>query len=424
MLTKRYKYIYLFGTLLTACLAEDDLIKLDCPIGQERACGLEDHFVEGATVVGECKRGYQICIRSGWTDCRNVISPTSEVCDGRDNNCNGEIDETYPELGELCGIREGISYGVGICTPGVSICQDGYLRCEGHIGKQEEECNGLDDDCNGVIDDNIPNVTALVCYDGPPETMFIGECQPGIQHCDAGDFGGCTRQVLPSPEMCDGLDNDCDGEIDEGFDNTKVDLVFIVDISGSFDVEIERVINGIIPLLEEDITNNFRFALVLIGTHDRMSTPEFRGREHLLTMRLSTDLVTGEEFLPFLESAYILANTRNSGGDEPSYDAIISTSENIWELSFRPESNRVIVLLTDEEGQSLYGPAITKEEVTNSTISNNFIVHVFNESRYYLDFDTIVRNPANFHTLESNPDAPSVFTSLRNIFLNICPPAP
>ncbi|MEM7827049.1 MAG: putative metal-binding motif-containing protein [Candidatus Aenigmatarchaeota archaeon] len=74
-----------------------------------------------------------------------------------------------------------------------------------------EACNDIDDDCDGIID----NFTES-CYTGPEGTLNKGICKAGSKICLNGVWGACLDQVLPQTETCNGKDDDCDGNTDEG----------------------------------------------------------------------------------------------------------------------------------------------------------------------------------------------------------------
>ena len=72
-----------------------------------------------------------------------------------------------------------------------------------------ETCNGLDDNCNGLVDDIAP----APCYDGPPGTQ-VAPCHGGVTTCQDAHLA-CSQQVVPTAELCNGVDDDCNGAVDD-----------------------------------------------------------------------------------------------------------------------------------------------------------------------------------------------------------------
>ena len=404
------------ASLFSGCSSDEDLVRLECVPGEQIVCDELDQDFPNADPVdipqraGQCSYGLRTCTLNGWSECVGARGSSEEICDGIDNDCDAAIDETYPEEHQLCGFQENVDYGVGICTPGVMKCDNGGLYCYGHVGPTEETCDGIDNNCNGTADEGIVGATAVVCYEGPEGTLAVGECRAGVRYCTGGDFGGpCDGQVLPVIERCDNLDNDCDGEVDEGFDSRGVDLVFVLDISGSFRDEIDSMIQGIAPLLEDPITSTFRFGLVVVGAR---AGSDLRPEYHLA--RMVSDFVYADEFLDVIEAGRMI----DSAGQEPTIDTMY-WSMNTYPFSWRPDAQKVIITMTDEEAQTMYSHPMTCFEVGELSNTLGFELFVFALEQHHNTFINCVRGERDrLYTPTANSE--TVFLQIKNIFQDLC----
>jgi MYXO-CTERM domain-containing protein len=170
--------------------------------GKDNDCDLaiDEGYVSVAcgSAIGECKTGMTACV-AGKVVCNGGKAPSPELCDGKDNNCDTVIDgfaePCYPAASG-CDLKTGVCKGV--CKIGARLCTaSAWGTCFGAQGPLPEVCNGLDDDCDGLVDNGVSST----CMD-------YTTCKP---------YATCAA-CLPAPqEVCDGKDNDCNGKTDETF---------------------------------------------------------------------------------------------------------------------------------------------------------------------------------------------------------------
>lgn len=205
-------------------------------------CILEGAFaacVDGTCQVKQCASG-RVDLNALPTDgCEYacVASSGGEVCDGKDNDCNGAIDEGFdlahdPNHCGFCGHRCALPQATSSCGQiggetacVVTTCDAGYYDLNGVAADGceyactptgAEICDDQDNDCDGKFNEDIEG-TGLPCDDHCPGGHCVGECTSGRTSC-LGTAIVCLPGVEPQLESCDSKDNDCDGTVDNGFD--------------------------------------------------------------------------------------------------------------------------------------------------------------------------------------------------------------
>ncbi len=179
-----------------------------------------------------------------------VCNPSTEICDGDDDDCDGNIDE-----GTAVPCGTGTCLGVRPClgSAGLGPCNANTPNPAGEI------CNGADDTCDGIIDGIQESCSNMHCPGGSCTGGVAGQrtcvggarnglrcdtfpafdprnnpggnaasacellgaaciCNPGNRTCPQGGNGtwsSCVQEIEPSVEICNALDDDCDGLIDE-----------------------------------------------------------------------------------------------------------------------------------------------------------------------------------------------------------------
>ena len=205
----------------TLSCADGSLVCDDADDGDIEVCNGEDDDCDGTVdesfaniglpCDGEdldtCLDGVWIC-NNGAEVCDDDGEAQAELCNGQDDDCDGALDETFPELGTTCDGGDADQ-----CKDGKWVCDGaGGVTCDDSADDTiQEVCNDVDDDCDGVTDEGFPD-KGLACDGGDNDL-----CQEGVWQCgEAGLI--CTDNSGDNLELCNGQDDDCDGQADEGYD--------------------------------------------------------------------------------------------------------------------------------------------------------------------------------------------------------------
>ncbi len=193
------------GSTIDLCNGFDD----DCDPAS--ADGSEDPQNGVACDGGDtdlCFEGARFC-SAGSLECSDTSGSTIDICNGFDDDCDpasadGSED---PQNGVACDGGDS-----DLCIEGAKFCDSGAMACSDTTGSTIDLCNGADDDCDPASADGSEDPQSGVACDGDDGDL----CVEGTLSCLAASLF-CSDLTGTTSEICNGLDDDCDGATDEDF---------------------------------------------------------------------------------------------------------------------------------------------------------------------------------------------------------------
>jgi hypothetical protein len=163
----------------------------------------------------ECE-GTRSCVDEGLTNC-DADLPKEEICNDRDDNCDSNIDEGFANKGQPCDGDD-----IDRCTDGTWVCDGQDLICSDNSSSFVELCNELDDNCEGNVDEDFKTGGRYFYSDADGHQLSKGDgcgfgvCSRGVVVCSTDNLSlTCSTADKKMPEVCDGLDNDCNDAVDD-----------------------------------------------------------------------------------------------------------------------------------------------------------------------------------------------------------------
>jgi hypothetical protein len=380
--------------------------------GEDNNCNglIDDGLFQPCSTA--CGDGVETCVSGSWVNC-TAGNPTTEICDGVDNNCDGEVDEGCPcfhGVAQECFENMVDDSGQPVfCGIGIETCELGEWGPCQYAGTAPEICNNWDDDCTDGVD-NISRMCGDVPFAG------VGECVLGEQTCRNGIWSPCEGAIEAESEVCDQLDNDCDGDIDEDLNpEDKVDMCIVIDISGSMCIFTQAMISGITSYLIDLENTDHRFCLIVY--------PDFATRE--------PKVLTSPALVDALSFRQRLSTVGCSGYDnENTYsvmERVLSPTDPL-QINWRDDAMPYVVLITDE-------PDFSWDNTTELDAAGNaedcqvgacepgdrFETFIITDPLYNSNYDDIVFNERDERLFDVMPATGSHYDEIfHSILENVC----
>lgn len=301
-----------------------------------------------------------------------------------------------------------------------------YFANDADVRETDDDCDGKDNNCNGRVDEDFIGNFCFGPGVVPAEDWWkatVDPCRPGAELCVEDVEGSpiieCVGDVLPSIEFCDMSDNDCNGIIDDipGFLFQQYDIVFIVDTSGSMCPFIAAVAAALDAYVEQFEGNpNFRFALVLVTyTGDANGDGVYNYQEDLVYKLVDfTDLATVRDEL--------LSLTCYDSGLEASLDGmrhVCDVTNNPLQLSWDPQSNKMFMAFSDENCQTYAMPPTTPADVVFECTLHNVLPFMWSTDWSRACYENIAMDANGLFFTISNGWV-NIFDDLNSIVITLC----